>query len=95
MLSSFPFRTLIPWHPHQCSTPDVITDLGIDHSVAEELISLINARMSPQAKKVRSDIEVTCFSIHGVDGIRAAMVRISIDIECRRLQKLSERARCL
>ena len=30
--------------------------------------------MAPQPKKVRADIEVTCFSIHGVDGIRDAMV---------------------
>ena len=30
--------------------------------------------MAPQPKKVRADIEVTCFSIHAVDGIRDAMV---------------------
>ena len=30
--------------------------------------------MAPQPKKVRADIEVTCFSIHGVDGSRDAMV---------------------
>ena len=49
-------------------------DLEIDESVRNELIGLISMRMAPQAKKVRADIEVTCFSIHGVDGIRAAMV---------------------
>lgn len=49
-------------------------DLEIEESVRNELIGLISMRMAPQAKKVRADIEVTCFSIHGVDGIRAAMV---------------------
>ena len=55
--------------------PDVLKDLNIDDSVRLELAGLIASRMAPQAKKVRADIEVTCFSIHGVDGIRAAMVR--------------------
>ena len=36
--------------------------------------------MAPQPKKVRADIEVTCFSIHGVDGIRDAMVNDIIQI---------------
>ena len=54
--------------------PDVLKSLNIDESVRTELAGLIASRMAPQAKKVRADIEVTCFSIHGVDGIRAAMV---------------------
>ena len=54
--------------------PDVLKSHNIDESVRTELAGLIASRMAPQAKKVRADIEVTCFSIHGVDGIRAAMV---------------------
>ena len=48
--------------------------LDIEDSIRDELIGMIKVRMAPQPKKVRADVEVTCFSIHGVDGIRAAMV---------------------
>lgn len=54
--------------------PEVLADLDIEDSIRQQLIELIKTRMAPQPKKVRADIEVTCFSIHGVDGIRDAMV---------------------
>ena len=53
---------------------EVLADLDIEDSIRQQLIELIKTRMAPQPKKVRADIEVTCFSIHGVDGIRDAMV---------------------
>ncbi|CBK25423.2 uncharacterized protein [Blastocystis hominis] len=77
------------------SNPEILNDLSVDPPVIAELVSLINARMSPQAKKVRSDIEVTCFSIHGVDGIRAAMVKNRSEFDRRPLRKPWERAKCL
>lgn len=46
----------------------------MDESVRKQLQELIATRMAPQAQKVRADIEATCFSIQGVDGLRAAMV---------------------
>ena len=58
------------------STPEIFKELEV--SVCSELTSLIATRMAPQAKKVRADMEVTCFSIHGVDGIRAAMVIVRL-----------------
>ena len=57
-----------------CRNPEVMDNLEIEDSVRDELINMIKVRMAPQPKKVRADVEVTCFSIHGVDGIRAAMV---------------------
>lgn len=56
------------------SHPEILADLEIDESIRTQLLDLIKTRMAPQPKKVRADIEVTCFSIHGVDGIRDAMV---------------------
>ena len=60
------------------STPEIFKELEVDESVCSELTSLIATRMAPQAKKVRADMEVTCLSIHGVDGIRAAMVIVRL-----------------
>ena len=48
--------------------------MDIEENVRTILVELIKSRMAPQPKKVRADIEVTCFSIHGVDGLREAMV---------------------
>jgi len=41
--------------------------------VKEALMSQIKRRLSPQAVKVRSDFEVTCFSYEGIDAIKAAL----------------------
>lgn len=41
--------------------------------VREELISNIRRRLTPQAVKLRADIEVTCFSYDGIDAIIAAL----------------------
>ena len=56
------------------SHPETLAELDVDESIRQQLLELIRTRMAPQPKKVRADIEVTCFSIHGVDGIRDAMV---------------------
>ena len=76
------------------STPEVFSGLEVDESVCSELTSLIATRMAPQAKKVRADMEVTCFSIHGVDGIRAAMVDVRMRYEYRMLQRRKVQRRC-
>ena len=49
----------------------------VDEAVRKQLQELIATRMAPQAQKVRADIEATCFSIQGVDGLRAAMVGVA------------------
>ena len=49
----------------------------MDEAVRKQLQELIATRMVPQAQKVRADIEATCFSIQGVDGLRAAMVGVA------------------
>jgi len=41
--------------------------------VKEALMSQIKRRLTPQAVKVRSDFEVTCFSYEGIDAIKAAL----------------------
>lgn len=48
---------------------------GLDASpdVLEELRQNIHRRLAPQAVKIRSDIELTCFSYAGIDGIIDAL----------------------
>jgi len=39
----------------------------------DELLANIQRRLTPQAVKIRADIELTCFSYDGIDGIIAAL----------------------
>lgn len=39
----------------------------------EVLLTDINRRMTPQAVKVRSDIEVACYAYEGIDAVKAAL----------------------
>lgn len=41
--------------------------------VLEELKVYISRRLTPQAIKVRADVEVSCFSYEGIDAIKAAL----------------------
>jgi len=43
-----------------------------DH-LREALMSQITRRLSPQAIKIRTDFEVTCFASEGIDAIKAAL----------------------
>lgn len=51
----------------------VFEGLEISNEVKEELIQNIQRRLTPQAVKIRADIEVTCFSYDGIDGVIAAL----------------------
>ena len=64
------------------SKPEILQECDVDETVRKQLQELIITRMAPQAQKVRADIEATCFSIQGVDGLRAAMasMRCSDDV---------------
>ena len=55
------------------SKPEILQECDVDETVRKQLQELIVTRMAPQAQKVRADIEATCFSLQGVDGLRAAM----------------------
>ena len=55
------------------SKPEILQECDVDETVCKQLQELIVTCMAPQAQKVRADIEATCFSLQGVDGLRAAM----------------------
>ena len=49
-------------------------DLHIEDDLKQDLVVNIKRRMTPQAVKVRADIEVTCFRYEGVDAVKSALM---------------------
>ncbi|EEC49774.1 predicted protein [Phaeodactylum tricornutum CCAP 1055/1] len=48
-------------------------ELDIPQDLKDELTTYILRRLAPQPIKIRSDIEVSCFSYEGIDAIREAL----------------------
>lgn len=55
------------------SDPSVLNECSIDESTKEKLLEDIKKRLTPQAVKIRADIEVSCFTYEGIDAVRAAL----------------------
>jgi len=58
---------------HAVNEPTILDECGLDEETKEVLISNINRRMMPQAVKVRSDIEVSCYAYEGIDAVKNAL----------------------
>jgi len=58
---------------HAVAEPTILDVCGLDEKTKEVLIANINRRMMPQAVKVRSDIEVSCYSYEGIDAVKDAL----------------------
>merc|ERR1711957_933705 len=52
---------------------DPFEDLDIPQGLKDELKTYILRRLAPQPIKIRSDIEVSCFTYEGIDAIREAL----------------------
>jgi translation initiation factor 2 subunit 1 len=52
---------------------DPFAELDIEEDLKEELKTYILRRLAPQPIKIRSDIEVSCFTYEGIDAIREAL----------------------
>ena len=55
------------------SEPTILDECDLDEKTKEVLITNINRRMMPQAVKVRSDIEVSCYAYEGIDAVKEAL----------------------
>lgn len=53
--------------------PTILDECDLDEKTKEVLITNINRRMMPQAVKVRSDIEVSCYGYEGIDAVKEAL----------------------
>lgn len=58
---------------HAVSEPSILDDCQLDDETKEVLLTNINRRMTPQAVKVRSDVEVACYGYEGIDAVKAAL----------------------
>lgn len=52
----------------------IFNALSISPTLKETLMMHIRRRLTPQPIKIRSDVEVTCFTYEGIEAIRAALL---------------------
>jgi len=55
--------------------PTILDQLEITDHQRDTLLKTIRQRLTPQAEKLRAEIEVTCFLYEGVDAIKAALTK--------------------
>jgi len=55
------------------TNPEILNECDIDEVTREKLLGDIKRRLTPQAVKIRSDIEVSCYSYEGVDAVKSAL----------------------
>ncbi|KJH43622.1 S1 RNA binding domain protein [Dictyocaulus viviparus] len=56
------------------SDPHVLDECDISADVREALLEDIRKKLTPQAVKIRADIEVSCFSYDGIDAIKESLI---------------------
>ncbi|MFH4978566.1 hypothetical protein AB6A40_005275 [Gnathostoma spinigerum] len=57
------------------SDPTVLDECDITNDVREKLLEDIRKRLTPQAVKIRADIEVSCFAYDGIDAVKDALIK--------------------
>lgn len=55
------------------SDSTVFDECDISNDVKEKLIEDIKKKLTPQALKIRADIEVSCFAYDGIEAIKTAL----------------------
>jgi translation initiation factor 2 subunit 1 len=55
--------------------PTVFDECDISEEIKNKLLDEIKKKLTPQALKIRSDIEVTCFNIEGIEAVKAALLK--------------------
>ncbi|XP_063405959.1 eukaryotic translation initiation factor 2 subunit 1-like [Mytilus trossulus] len=58
---------------HAVTNPEILDECDIDDETKEVLIDNIKRRLTPQAVKIRADIEVACTNYEGVDAVKRAL----------------------
>lgn len=57
------------------SDPTVLDECDIPDEIRQKLLEDIRKRLTPQAVKIRADIEVSCFSYDGIDAVKEALIK--------------------
>lgn len=55
------------------TNPEVVDECKLDEHTKRVLLNNIKRRLTPQAVKIRSDIEVACYAYEGIDAVKAAL----------------------
>ncbi|XP_041358425.1 eukaryotic translation initiation factor 2 subunit 1-like [Gigantopelta aegis] len=55
------------------STPEILDECQIDEETKDVLLQNIKRRLTPQAVKIRADVEVACTNYEGVDAVKRAL----------------------
>ncbi|EDL08749.1 mCG118545 [Mus musculus] len=64
---------------HAVSDPSILDSLDLNEDERKVLINNINRRLTPQAVKIRADIEVACYGYEGIDDVKEAL---RADLNC-------------
>lgn len=54
--------------------PAVLDELDLDENTKSTLLSNIMRRLTPQAVKIRADIEVSCYAYEGIDAVKNSLL---------------------
>lgn len=55
--------------------PSALDECDIASDIREKLLEDIRKRLTPQAVKIRADVEVSCFSYDGIDAVKDALIK--------------------
>jgi len=66
------------------ANPGMIDQYGLPDSTKALLIELIRRRLAPKALKFRADVQVMCFGLDGVEGVKTALRagKVADDPDC-------------
>ncbi|KAK3746270.1 hypothetical protein QZH41_016525 [Actinostola sp. cb2023] len=53
--------------------PAILNELDLDEKTRETLLANIKRRLTPQAMKIRADLEVVCYGYEGIDAVKQAL----------------------
>jgi len=68
-----PYKASYDCFKRAVDDPTMLEKLDITEVQRDTLLKTIRQRLTPQAQKLRSEMEVTCYSYEGVDAIKAAL----------------------
>ena len=52
----------------------MLDELDLDEKTKSTLLSNIMRRLTPQAVKIRADIEVSCYAYEGIDAVKNSLL---------------------
>lgn len=58
---------------HAVNDPSILDECNLDTKTLEVLLENIKRRLTPQAVKIRADIEVACYGYEGIDAVKNAL----------------------